>query len=528
MAKTSKIYLAKNIKLDKNYKAVLNYSESQMLELITDNSNLVYYQSNYQFIRETNTIQIKAPYRDVCGANYMAFQNPDYSNKYFFAFIDNVKYLSENASEITYTIDVWTTWYDYWNSKACMVVREHVVDDTIGANLVPENVDTGEYVCNRHQIDGVNNDVVIVTGSTVGPSDLENYTMNNYNGIPSPVVYCRWEIPTQLNDLKNFINTLNTSGKIDALVSMFLAPSWIATSEAGTVYVPQSNTVPQEDIYIDRIVSLDGYTPVNNKLLTHPFCYIGVSNIVGQYANYKQEFWSLGSNNKMNLRLRGVLTNGCSIRAIPIEYKKDAINFDEGISVGKFSQLAWSNDLYTNWQTQNGINILGIPLDAKSTGLLAGAGQIATGSMLKDAKSIGAGVGNIIETMKADYQHSLIPNQVEGNLNSADVTNALLMNMIHIYYMTITNNYAQRLDKYFTRMGYKVNSIKVPNMTHRENYNYVQIASEENVAYPNNHNNICLPATALNDINSIFRNGVTIWNNHTNFGDYSVSNNITN
>ena len=35
-----------------------------------------------------------------------------------------------------------------------------------------------------------------------------------------------------------------------------------------------------------------------------------------------------------------------------------------------------------------------------------------------------------------------------------------------------------------------------------------------------------IPASALDFINSLFRSGVTIWNNHENFGDYSVSNSI--
>ena len=71
------------------------------------------------------------------------------------------------------------------------------------------------------------------------------------------------------------------------------------------------------------------------------------------------------------------------------------------------------------------------------------------------------------------------------------------------------------------------NAIQYPNMLHRENYNYVQIAKDSTTAYSNNHNNICVPATELESINNIFRSGVTVWNNHDNFGDYSVSNNIT-
>ena len=64
-------------------------------------------------------------------------------------------------------------------------------------------------------------------------------------------------------------------------------------------------------------------------------------------------------------------------------------------------------------------------------------------------------------------------------------------------------------------------------MQHRQNYNYIQIAREDNIGYDNMHNGISVPASAMETINNIYRSGVTIWNNHTNFGDYSVSNNIT-
>ena len=59
------------------------------------------------------------------------------------------------------------------------------------------------------------------------------------------------------------------------------------------------------------------------------------------------------------------------------------------------------------------------------------------------------------------------------------------------------------------------------------NYNYIQISKDSTTAYSNNHNNICVPAGDLELINNIFRAGVTVWNNHTNLGDYSVANGIT-
>ena len=38
----------------------------------------------------------------------------------------------------------------------------------------------------------------------------------------------------------------------------------------------------------------------NKKLLTYPYCYIVMSNGVGTANTYRQEVWSLNSNNKIN------------------------------------------------------------------------------------------------------------------------------------------------------------------------------------------------------------------------------------
>ena len=76
------------------------------------------------------------------------------------------------------------------------------------------------------------------------------------------------------------------------------------------------------------------------------------------------------------------------------------------------------------------------------------------------------------------------------------------------------------IDEYFTRFGYKTLRNKIPNFTGRENYNYVKIAEGENIG------NGSVPARFMEVINNIFRRGTTIWHNHENLGDYSVSNNI--
>lgn len=515
--RNSIIYLAKNIKLDKDYRSVLNYNESSLISLITNSSNLVYSSSDYSFLRDTGTIQVQASYSTVCQANYMAFRNQDYSNKWFFAFIDEIVYKGDKCTEIKYTIDVWSTWYSYWSPTACFVVREHVVDDTLGANTVPEQVETGEYVVNAHLYDSYNSVTTMVMGTNYHPNDPVKLYGGVYNGLPSGVDYC---VVENMNDLSTIIQYYENQGVADtAISSLFIAPTWL-TGATTTGLITQTSAPAERTLGVSRISSLNGYTPVNKKLLTYPYCYILQTNGAGASAIYHQELWAVNSQtNDMEFKMEGVLCPGCSIRTYPLNYNGDDFGVDYGLTLGKFPQLNWSTDQYINWLTQNGTNIF---VSALSSGV-----SIASGVVTGNPIAIGSGVISATSTIASIEQHYKEPPQLRGNLNSGDVASALDLLCYKTYRMTIKAEFARIIDHYFTKVGYKVNAIKVPNMSRRENYNFVQIGAEDNVAIPNNYNNICPPAKDLDEINNLFRRGVTIWNNHTNLGNYSVTNGIT-
>lgn len=144
MAINSNLILAKNIKIDK--KNVCRYSGTDLLTLMRNQSHLIYEGSDYSFIQE-NRIYVSASYENCLYANYLAFCNPRYSNKYFFAWITNIIYTNDGTCEIEYEIDSWSTWYSHLTFNPCFVKREHVNDDTIGKHTIDENLDVGEIIC---------------------------------------------------------------------------------------------------------------------------------------------------------------------------------------------------------------------------------------------------------------------------------------------------------------------------------------------------------------------------------------------
>lgn len=70
----------------------------------------------------------------------------------------------------------------------------------------------------------------------------------------------------------------------------------------------------------------------------------------------------------------------------------------------------------------------------------------------------------------------------------------------------------------FHAIGYKTNRVKVPNITGRQNWNYVKTIDCN-----------CdgdIPETDLNIIRTMFNNGVTMWHDPSKIYDYSQTNNI--
>lgn len=79
-------------------------------------------------------------------SNYMMFKNTGFSNKWFYAFITDMEYVNENATRIFYELDVFQSWYFELNYKTSFIVRQHVTDDTIGANTLDEGLGYGDYI----------------------------------------------------------------------------------------------------------------------------------------------------------------------------------------------------------------------------------------------------------------------------------------------------------------------------------------------------------------------------------------------
>lgn len=505
---------------------------------------------NFTYQRKDYIIRYPACVDDILDYNYVMYQNSAFGNKWFYAYIKNMRFISPTMTEITIETDVYQTYMFDITFKASFVEREHVNNDAVGLHTYPEGLETGEYVCNNiMSLYSGGNSTYICVASTETPISIgQNPFTRHFNGVYSGVFYTVFNAYLSAS---NFIRALDGLGKGDAVTSVFLIPQSLCGTVTFTHYqvdIPgvQSQTIefdaglpPFSDSYtllatsgnITSPTSLNGYTPKNNKLFVYPYNYFYITNNVGMDVEYHYEDFI---NNTAVFKTIGAITPGCSIKCFPLNYKKLAdttgsVNtmnsYNYGIAGAKYPICSWVSDVYLNWLTQNGVNIAGVKLNAVDVGVLGGAAttmlgaiEMAAGLNESGAQTALGGLGGIFSTLQEQYRHQMLPDSSRGNINSGDITFSAGNMDIPLYKMSVREEYAKIIDNYFSMFGYKVNTVKVPNLTGRTYWNYVKTigANIEGL----------IPEFYMDEIKAMFNAGVTLWHDPTKFLDYSQNNTI--
>lgn len=486
---------------------------------------------DFTYQRKDNTIRYGANFDSIIEYNYVMYRNEAYSNKWFYAFIDGMEYLNDNVTAISIKTDVWQTWQFNLDYKRTFVEREHVNNDGIGVNTIDEGLELGDYMINSSRTlmpnkttrDSDNNEIVwklpIVFQVTEIPGDLHeatNFYNSEFNGIFSGLYYFACMSLTQA---RSVVDYYDSQGKGDAIVAIFLAPkeffdgSRKVTGGGKTIYVP-ANTAYLSNLLdrtaITRPTQLNGYTPRNNKLFTYPYSYIYVDNNTGISTEFRYEDFS---NANPYFFMAGALGQGCTTKLCPVNYKgytNNAEVFDYGVVGAKYPICAWKSDYYTNWVTQNAVN-LGV--NAASSVLSAGV-SASYGNYTGAATTLLSGIGGVMGQVNAAKVH---PDQARGNTNSADILVGW-QRYFTVNCMSVRAEVARTIDDFFTMFGYKVNRVKVPNITGRRNWNYVKTIG----CYIDAN----IPQDDLTEIKGMFDRGITLWHHASTFADYSQPNDI--
>ena len=503
-----------NVPLDKTQEHQIRFASRSAQSTYFAGKTIKVY-SNLTHTRKDNMIRIPAHIDTLWNVNYVMYDNADMGSRWFYAFIDRMEYISEAATAVYIKTDVYQTWMLDCTFKNSFVIREHVSDDTIGLHTVPESVELGNYVLEGISTANIKDLAIVVAVTEVwNGTDWVGAGGNMYNGIYSGV---RLFYSTQPGAITNFLDKyLELSGvpltnKVDAVVAIWMVPQALIGTSATVAEVPQSAICTPISVNAPSLPSdLDGYTPKNNKLLTHPYCMLTADNSAGVVATYKYEDFE--STTPAFDVFGGVMPNP-SYKAIPSNMKNRVLNISHmeyGITIAGFPMCTWSTDSFLTWLGQNS-GSLGISAGGSLLAIIGGA---AAGSPL----AMAGGVLGAASSINQMTQQLAAPDHLNGSVNSPSANVAYRQNDIYFKAKTIKEEYAKIIDEYFTMYGYKVNRVKTPELSSRPGWNFVQTSGANIIGG--------IPQEDLTELKNIFDKGVTLWHSAANVGDYSGSNDI--
>lgn len=485
----------------------INYTNTRDFENISQQQSyffqfLFYSFDNFTYQREEQAIKIPLEYEVARKCNYCMYLNSNYNNKWFYAFVSKVEYVSPQVSRIYIVQDVIQTWLFDYNIISALIEREHVDNDSPGAHTLNEGLELGPIITRRNPLMAFGDAYTVVAyymnteGTTAG---------NMRDGIFQGLTYQYFPTFTQagVTNLQEWLAQMEGSHP-DSIVAIFTIPAEM---------LPSGNVTPEKGWQFPNAYSdLDGYQPKNNKLFVYPYNYCAINNNMGNENILRFELFT--DPGTISFKLKSVTQINSQAFCVPLNYAGLAEAWDESVVSTAFPQGSWKSDVYTQWLNRNKWSNLGATVNG-GLNLVSGAASLLTGNVIGATTSF----MSAFQSYAQFADRSLFPYQISGQID-ADVGNIKWGRWGFTFkHYTISSEYAQAIDAFFSRFGYKVNRSGKPNTKSRLSWNYIKV--NEIIATGS------MPQEHLERIKQCYVDGITFWH-IADVGDYSKNNQIKN
>lgn len=360
----------------------------------------------------------------------------------------------------------------------------------------------------------------------------------------------------QLSKLNQLFKQMHTAvgDYTDQIVAVFMIPTAFATPAALSSREAYHRTInfykkiplidqSQRWTYYDDNGQLTH--PANNKIYTYPYTACLVTNQQNYSSVFPYEFLNPGSS-VCTFRLEGLVSPVTECQLIPLLYKGVNQNYLEKIPLSGFPLCSYTTDSFEAWLAQAtlgtvraGLNLYGSIQQAnvtKTSGMMSTINPIASDGPFSsgpyDVPGIPSGDKNSVYKHIADKQSRnrgrAFMNMAKTNELTAvfdslmDVGKSMIANFpfsgnqssglgvatksfgFRFYNARLTDNYAKRIDSFFSKFGYKLSRNMVPNRYARVRWTYLK-TSNVNFTMCN------MPTDIAEEIRNIYNNGVTWW-----------------
>lgn len=579
------IYLLKDVKITPNYSDTIYFATKSAQEsYFTNPLKVVRHLTAQSYQRHgRGWLKIAVPLSVASQANYMMFKNSSFENKWFYAFITDWEYLNNGNTLISYAIDDMQTWFLFDCTLGdCFVEREHAMDDTIGANRIPEPVGSDRtMMVERWAMQDMNDYSVVIQASqqnrtgSIWETDFLHHGM--FNGLDVAIFPINdaadaLVLASALADMIGDGTYSDDATNQQQVVSLIMFPSRF-TTEQPLDTPPYSHPKTANEGFTDNRANLNGYVPKNKKLLTYPFKKLLLTNGIGASTilDYDEFVSPQGVKQSPAFEVMGTYNGSGQIICTPFNYKGVARNYDYKLVISEFPQCGYTLDSYRAWIASGGdvrqqmqvvrtvgnglFGALGLAQQASGAydtlwnqnyadnyNQNARANNMSQSTLNANAtdyanqnttlpqavanNGILGGVGGMFSGLLGgytDYKMTEYNSQAQSNIPVGMTSGNVLVGARELnfrcYDVDINAKDAQILDEYFSKFGYQTNRLKVPNISGRKAWNYVKTADCEIVGN--------IPASIKSSIINIFKSGITFWKNGDRIGDYSQDNQLT-
>ena len=498
-------------------------------------------------IRRDSDLILKGVNEDLTQCNYLMYQNADISNKWYFAFIDNVQYNSLNSVIISHTIDVWQTYQFDITYYKNLILRAHVAKsaDTVGRWLAPEPISVApeferkhnvfnnlswvpQYVLHSTSVFNNSTKKYEYKGNGTGATLSAEYGIfvNNDDDVQTVVKkYGKLSAAEALksnddDEYSNWISDLLTGQTIDKavklisttsisqlqdhrneLIGLYAIPTWVhdGTNKYATNNIKKkevTTTLPTETLAC-------GYEPRNKKMLSSLCKAYLFYNENGFKLPLKPELFT-SDTPSFTVKSTELSTNGFILQIgsyADYTAKTNKISYKCENRLGYDANTGLDKVLNTLTSAVGVVNAVGSVASQAFAGNVGGAVQGAVGAAQQSINMIDALGQRGVNTGASGDIMSITENRAMPVFADVSPTEAQ----------------CRYIDDYLDVYGYAINEIgKISTyMKNRSNWNYIQVA--------NCNIKVSAPNDDVNKLKQMFESGVTIWHKH--FGDYDQNNN---
>lgn len=488
---------------------------------------------SYQRV-DKNTIKLQIGIEDSIGmCNYMRFANHSFENKWFYAFITSMEYISNDVVQFTYEIDVLQTWWFDFTHNMCFVEREHSATDQLGEYILEENLESGPYCHDGADVlvNTTGENFIVVASEAPNGDNYAGRVENQYTGLWFGVGNGITEFQEMLQSFED-----GATQSFTPIISIQQYPSGFTDN---TATVQPTHFTSWGLAGFRTVYPSDGrihtYTPWNNKLYCYPYNFMTLSSPDGASTELKYELFK-DLNNVSFTAIMGVYPM-VEIGVLPDNYDNYEHDLNHAIFSKNFPTCGVASDAYKAWWAQNKVSTIvdGVTdvagAFASEFGFNIGKHQADNGffddvtniltmgrtGLAKGAvQAVATGVADWGSYMGQRSRYKATPDTAATKAGNAGVLAATNLSQFLLTYNKIHPQYAETIDNYLNARGYLVNRVKFPVYNNRPEWNYIKTSG-----CTINGN---IPADHEKAICKIFDNGITVWKNPLHVGDYTRDN----